>query len=71
MTIEIYVWYSAEIEFVFHCILYSLHVKICRMLYERFDWSYDFFHMADIFLPQNVTPVRRLMLTWSPILSTP
>ena len=27
MSIEIYVYYSAEIKFVFHCILYFSHVK--------------------------------------------
>ena len=27
MSIEIYVKYSAEIKFVFHCILYFSHVK--------------------------------------------
>ena len=32
--------YSAEIKFVFHCILYFSHVK---KSYERFDWLYDIF----------------------------
>ena len=61
MSIEIYVKYSAEIKFVFHCILYFSHVKNS---YQRFDWSYDIFShvkkvvsafwLADIFLPKKI-----------------
>ena len=43
MSIEIYVKYSAEIKFVFHCILYFSHVK-------KVVWA---FWLADIFLPKK------------------
>ena len=60
MSIEIYVKYSAEIKFVFHCILYFSHVKkVVSALWlvvryfshvKKVVWA---FWLADIFLPKK------------------
>ena len=60
MSIEIYVKYSAEIKFVFHCILYFSHVKKVVSA----------FWLADIFLPKKFNTCSQANVNMSPILST-